>query len=60
MSLMKATKKQLVEMTEDYQNRLRSIQRSAGRLRKEIFDLNLDPEIRRQVIKKIDKHIDNL
>tara|TARA_Y100001938_G_scaffold150997_1_gene244968 strand:- start:780 stop:962 length:183 start_codon:yes stop_codon:yes gene_type:complete len=60
MSLMKATKKQLIEMIEDYQNRLLSIQRSAGGLRKEIFDLNLDPEVRRQVIRKIDKHIDNL
>ncbi len=57
---MKATKKQLIEMIEDYQNRLLSIQRSAGGLRKEIFDLNLDPEVRRQVIRKIDKHIDNL
>lgn len=60
MSLMKGTKKQLVELIEDYQNRLRSIQMSAGRLRKEIFDLKLDPETRQKIIKKIDKHINNL
>ena len=47
-------------MIEDYQNRLQSIQRSVGKLRKEIFDLDLDIETRQQVIKKIDNYIDNL
>ena len=60
MRLMKGTKKQLVELIEDYQNRFRSIHKSAGQLRKEIFDLKMDPETRQKIIKKIDKHIDNL
>jgi len=60
MSLTKSTKKELITMIEDYQNRLQSIQRSVGKLRKEIFDLDLDIETRQQVIKKIDNYIDNL
>jgi phosphoenolpyruvate synthase/pyruvate phosphate dikinase len=60
MSLMKNTKKQLVVLVEGHRNRMRSIQKSAGQLRKEIFDLDLDPEIRQKIVKKIDKHIDGL
>ena len=60
MKLMSNTKKQLVILLEGYQHKLSTIQMSAGRLRKEIFDLNLDAETRQKVIAKIDKHIDNL
>ena len=60
MKLMSNTKKQLVILLEDHQHRLSNIQMSAGRLRKEIFDLNLDPETRSAVIEKIDKHINEL
>ncbi len=60
MSLMKNTKKQLVVLIEGHRNRLRSIQGSAGKLRKEIFDLDLDAKTRQKIVKKIDKYIDNL
>ncbi len=60
MSLMKNTKKELVVLVEDQRHRLQSIQKSAGKLRKEIFDLNLDAETRQKIVKKIDKYIDNL
>lgn len=60
MKLVSNTKKQLVTLLEGHQHKLSTIQMSAGRLRKEIFDLNLDAETRQKVIAKIDKHIDNL
>lgn len=60
MKLMSNTKKQLVTLLEGHQHKLSTIQMSAGRLRKEIFDLNLDPKTRAAVIEKIDKHINEL
>ncbi len=60
MSLMKNTKKQLVILVEGHRNRMHSIQKSAGKLRKEIFDLDLDAKTRQKIVKKIDKYIDNL
>lgn len=60
MKLMGNTKKQLVTLLEDYQHKLGIIRKSAGILRKEIYDLNLDLETRTAVIGKIDKHINEL
>jgi hypothetical protein len=60
MKLMSNTKKQLVILLEGHQHKLQIIRKSAGTLRKAIYDLNLDPETRAAVIGKIDKHINEL
>lgn len=59
MKLMSNTKKQLVTLIEHYVHKLNIIQKSAGLLRKEIFDLGLDSETRQKIISKIDNHINN-
>ncbi len=60
MDLMKNTKKQLVVLLEGHKHRLDAIRHSAGTLRREIYSLDLDPEVRDAIIQKIDKHINKL
>jgi hypothetical protein len=57
---MKLTKKQLVILLDGFENRLSQANYSAGRLRSDIYKMDIDSEIKSQIISRIDKHMDEL
>jgi hypothetical protein len=57
---MKLTKKQLIALVDSLNNKIAQSRLSAGRLRSDIFKMNIDRDLKYDIISRIDKHIDEL
>lgn len=60
MNKMKLTKKQLVILLDGLEHRLAQANYSAGRLRSDVYKMDIDSETKYQIISRIDQHMDEL
>lgn len=60
MNKMKLTKKQLVILLDGLEHRLAQASYSAGRLRSDVYKMDIDSETKYQIISRIDQHMDEL